>query len=416
MEKKNEQEDGELIIHEHDFQSAKDSLKKFAEEAKQQVELDAVPTDGGLFWLGDHKVTGRELNAITSKIQNYLIDENKFNRAVINELQEVYNAFEALDKDYITGIVAAIKSAENVHKKEQEDRETIKKTVHALINFQKELEKIKHLMDIDTLWNLIEKQKALLDVLNAYKDELLNLQHLTDIDTLWEKSGENSRCLDELEGKLSDNIKSFGETIEEQRKSIFNLSDKLEDNVNNQQLLSDSINKSLKEYQAIVEQRINAYEQHLKTNTANIELLRNETVKKQNDLTEQTETRLAAQDEKLNINELAQKEKLEEIRKKQEDQFKEIEKSQDMALAQLTELQTEKLKQFEENQTVVLSNISKEHYDYMTNISNSWAEEKSSLNSKVATLTQKLKNVYILAGGFAAFSILQFLLNLIGIL
>ena len=366
MEKKNEQEDTELIIQEHDFESAKDSLKKFTEEAKQQVELDAVPTDGGLFWLGDHKVTGRELNKVTFEIQNYLIKENEFDRAIINELQEVYNAFEALDKDYITGIVAAIKSAENVHKKEQEDRETIKKAVRALINFQKELEKIKHLTDIDTLWNLAKKQKVLLDALDAYKDELSNLQHLTDIDVLWEKSWENSRLLDELKNELSDNIKSFGETIEEQQRSIFALSDKLEDNVNNQHLLSDSINKSL--------------------------------------------------DEKLNINELAQKERLEKIRKEQEDYFKEIKKSQAMVLAQLTELQTEKLMQFEKAQTEALSKVSKECHGRITNIGNSWAEEKSSLNSKVITLTQKLKIVYILAGGFAAFSILQFLLNLMGII
>ena len=35
--------------------------------------LDHVPTSGGLFGLGEHKVTGNELNNIVSQIQDYLI-------------------------------------------------------------------------------------------------------------------------------------------------------------------------------------------------------------------------------------------------------------------------------------------------------------------------------------------------------
>lgn len=47
-----------LVIKEHDFQEAKNALKRYTEQAKEEVELSRVPTDGGLFNLGDHKVTG----------------------------------------------------------------------------------------------------------------------------------------------------------------------------------------------------------------------------------------------------------------------------------------------------------------------------------------------------------------------
>ena len=38
-----------LDIKEHDFQEAKNALKKYTEQAKEEVELSRVPTDGGLF-------------------------------------------------------------------------------------------------------------------------------------------------------------------------------------------------------------------------------------------------------------------------------------------------------------------------------------------------------------------------------
>lgn len=99
-----------LVIEEHNFQAAKNSLKKYTEKAKKDVELSRVPTDGGLFNLGSHKVTEEEFNDRMSQVQTYLINLNSLSQGLIDEFGEVYKAFESLDKDYISGIFSKQKS------------------------------------------------------------------------------------------------------------------------------------------------------------------------------------------------------------------------------------------------------------------------------------------------------------------
>lgn len=152
-----------LIIKEHDFQEAKNSLKKYTEQAKKNVELSRVPYEGGLFNLQDHRVTGSELNRITSQIQEYLISLNNLGQGFADEFGEVYKAFESLDKDYISGIVASIKAAEEVSRQEQKDRKDIKElvaqhelSVTVLKKFKEDIDKLKHVKDIDELWDATE--------------------------------------------------------------------------------------------------------------------------------------------------------------------------------------------------------------------------------------------------------------------
>ena len=152
--------DDELVIKEHDFQSAKNSLKRFSKQAKDHVKLSSVPTTGGLFGLGNHKVTGSELNEITSEIQGYLIKMNQLHQGFIDEFGQVYKAFDSLDKDYISGIVTSIKASEKINKEVQENRETIRKVVDVL----KEHETLKH--KVDKLWENSDGQSQVIGELS----------------------------------------------------------------------------------------------------------------------------------------------------------------------------------------------------------------------------------------------------------
>lgn len=181
-----------LVIKEHDFQEAKSALKKYTEQAKEEVELNRVPTDGGLFNLGDHKVTGSELNRITTQIQDCLIGLNHLSQGLVDEFGQVYKAFEYLDKDYISGIVASIKAAEKVSLEEQKDRKDIKELIEqhkqsiaVLKKFKADIEKIKHLADIDKVWDLIEKQTKLSKELGDYIADLSKLKHIKDVDGIY---------------------------------------------------------------------------------------------------------------------------------------------------------------------------------------------------------------------------------------
>ena len=202
-----------VVIRTQDFEDAKNGLKRFSQKNESELELDSVSESGGLFGLGDHKVTGAELNRRLTKIQSHLIDINKINIDTVKEFGQVYDAFEALDRDYIPAILMSIKAAEKANVEVKEAQADIsklldnqKKTLEILKSFQKKIESYKHISDIDKLWgdfvvaqqtlakadDLIQntKDKANkntqdINALNNFKNRIEKIKHINNIDELW---------------------------------------------------------------------------------------------------------------------------------------------------------------------------------------------------------------------------------------
>ncbi|PEP14024.1 hypothetical protein [Bacillus wiedmannii] len=154
----------ELMIKTHDFEVAKKGLKEFSQKKAEELELDTVRTDGRFFGLGDHKVTGYELNSRLGTIQQHLIDLNNTNNRTIKEFGQVYSALEALDKDYIQAILISIKATEETSKRIEATQEHIKrivddqkKTLEFLKKFKQKLDNYDHLGDIDKMWGDCQK-------------------------------------------------------------------------------------------------------------------------------------------------------------------------------------------------------------------------------------------------------------------
>ena len=150
----------DLVIKTHDFEVAKKGLKEFSQKKSEELELNTVRTDGGFLGLGDHKVTGSELNNRLSTIQNLLIELNSTNNRTIKEFGQVYSALEALDKDYIQAILISIKATEKTSKRIEATQDQIKrivddqkKTLEILKKFKHKLDSYAHLGDIDKIWN-----------------------------------------------------------------------------------------------------------------------------------------------------------------------------------------------------------------------------------------------------------------------
>ena len=149
-----------LVIKTHNFEIAKKGLKEFSQKKAEELKLNTVRTDGGFLGLGDHKVTGSELNNRLSTIQNLLIELNSTNNRTIKEFGQVYSALEALDKDYIQAILISIKATEETSKRIEATQEQIKrivddqkKTLEILKKFKHKLDSYAHLGDIDKIWN-----------------------------------------------------------------------------------------------------------------------------------------------------------------------------------------------------------------------------------------------------------------------
>ncbi|MGE9908060.1 hypothetical protein ACQRAL_11685 [Lachnospiraceae bacterium SGI.231] len=171
------------------FENAKKQLRTFSNRNSGDFGIDKVEVDGGFLWLGDHKVTGSELNKVTSQVQDYLIKINGFSKDVVKEIGYVYDALESLDKEYIPAILTAVKGAEIASNQAKGASE------HARIA-QEDIKKT------------IEKQKKIVGVLEKHKEKLDKLVHLENIDDIWKQSKE-------LEKEMSDFQKSFMEAKEQ---------------------------------------------------------------------------------------------------------------------------------------------------------------------------------------------------------
>lgn len=365
-----------LVIKKHDFQKAKNSLKEYAAKNASDLKLPSVPSSGGLFGLGDHKVTGDELNKVTSQVQDYFIDINKLTQGLIDEFGQVYKAFESLDKDYISGIVGSIKAAEKVSKEEQKDRadirkiiERLDKSVDVLKKFKDDIDKLKHITDVDKAWEMISNQEEITHSLLAYKETLSELSHLMDADTVWQ---DVASLKDECAG-IGNNVSEISSLIQDINGSIAEMQTALAEQQSKQQSFEGKIEKELSDFSASVDQ--NYLEQSDAIHNA-------------------LETTKAELSEHLKVLSEQQEKQNRDARKTQADELSRISQEQESALEAMNKTQNES----------------------MDSLVNTIEKEKASLQETVVMMKQKLKTAYIIAGTTAVLTVIHLVLNIVGVL
>lgn len=263
-------------IKSRDFARAKNRLREFSEKAVKELELEKVRTEAGPFGIFDHKVTGSELNRSIETIQEHFIAVNKTNTKVFEEFREVYNALDALDKDYMKSIIANVKSIEktsndvrtqqsilkqhneklanqqgelDVHQDEiKESVANISKIVAALNMFKEKLEGYRHIGDIDEIWDdfkIIKKDLQIhtnkldkltqtddrmfesisanthnINILNEYKEKLSGISHLKDVDSIWQDVEKHTYQFTECEKKDEELTVAIQKNKDEADKSV----------------------------------------------------------------------------------------------------------------------------------------------------------------------------------------------------
>lgn len=191
----------EMVIKRHSFDLAKNRLKEFSERPEAELEIDRVETDGGFLGLGDHKVTGCELNRRLETIQGHFIAVNTTNNKVIKEFREIYNALDALDRDYIASIVANVKAIEKTSNDVRVQQGTLKQHHEKLASQQSKLDA--HQVEIEKNVANISKVVAALKV---FKEKLESYKHLSDIDKIWNDCQKWHQEISTLSGNISDAI------------------------------------------------------------------------------------------------------------------------------------------------------------------------------------------------------------------
>lgn len=205
----------EIVIKKRNFEIAKNRLKKFSMIKEAELKIEKVKTDGGFLGLGDHRVTGYELNNRMETIQKHLIDINTTNNKTIKEFREIYNALDALDKDYMASIVASVNAIEKTSNDVRTQQGILNKHHNKLQEQQNKLDVHQN----QIVKNVDNINKTVL-ALKKFKEKLDSLKHLTDIDKIWSDCIEIHNEMRSLSNSLTISVNSTKDSIRDNIKNV----------------------------------------------------------------------------------------------------------------------------------------------------------------------------------------------------
>ncbi len=221
------QKSGSNEIVAHDFEKKKQQLLKFAKTLPKTSSLPSVRD--GKHWYGygaSVKATGDDLNNLSKRIAYSLSEQNKNIFEIKKEFISIYDTFEALDKSYIQRILVNLKATEEANRKAVKSLEQNKK--------------------------LFNSQKTIIEVLKKHKDELDKLKHLKEIDEFYnaytnfeayqEKNIEELRASQEnLDAKFLAHQKIYNQFSDKQSVEVAQLQNSQKNFSNELDGLSDTI-------------------------------------------------------------------------------------------------------------------------------------------------------------------------------
>ena len=171
-----EQEKFEINISPYDFNEAKEHLKEFAEQSRDELYFDTVKTHDDFFGFefAEHTVTGKEFNTLVEQTQNYISKFYDNQQKLIEEFGQVYKALEGLDKGYIQAIVTTVAAIEHTNKKIQKEQARIDKTIEKQKVSLVALKQFKEKFNEDNNKDLIEEHE---ERISKIDDRIVSLEN-----------------------------------------------------------------------------------------------------------------------------------------------------------------------------------------------------------------------------------------------
>ena len=210
-----EQEKFEINISPYDFNEAKEHLKEFAEQSRDDLYFDKVRTHEEFFGFGldfvDHGVTGKEFNTLVEQVQNYISKFYEKQQEVIEQFSQVYKALEGLDKGYIQAIICNVAAIELNNKKILKEQARIDKTIEkqtstllALKQFKEKFNENNHKETIEEhekrLSKLDDRIVSLEDTVNTLSLEPVS--HTSEIEELRKELKESKEQIKLISSRL----------------------------------------------------------------------------------------------------------------------------------------------------------------------------------------------------------------------
>lgn len=171
-----EQEKFEINISPYDFNEAKEHLKEFAEQSRDELYFDTVKTHDDFFGFefAEHTVTGKEFNTLVEQTQNYISKFYEKQQETIDAFSQVYKALEGLDKGYIQAIVTTVAAIKHTNKKIQKEQARIDKTIEKQKVSLVALKQFKEKFNEDNNKDLIEEHE---ERISKIDDRIVSLEN-----------------------------------------------------------------------------------------------------------------------------------------------------------------------------------------------------------------------------------------------
>ena len=235
------------LIKKHEFEENKEQIRQNLESFPSPVTLNSFPTKGSIFPFNKHSVTGSEINSsLVAPLQETLMAQNTSITTLFKIANDVYEALDSLDKDYIAGIVTAVTSAEiasdqaktasskalEASKKVTTAQEDIKRTIEALQQTVRILKEFKERTSKDfmtlslvpnqitginrKLQSLEQSNKSISRTAQNFQkaNSIINgTNHFGDIDAIWNDVEGHKTELEGLHKQVDDFITKVDEAI-----------------------------------------------------------------------------------------------------------------------------------------------------------------------------------------------------------
>lgn len=239
----NEDKTPSLSVNPEHFLNKINEIKQFSENLPKETTLPILTeAEGFLKWF-KHDVKVNDINDLTEKIQDRMIEQNKVLLRVIQEFKNVYETFSILNKEYILKIVASVKAAEEANRKAIHGLNEINKSNEVINKSNEELKKHQRKLD-----SLIGQQALVVNSLKKFKQELEELKHLKNIDTMFEALSHIQEGLNEVEA-----------TVDTHQQQLMAISERTKE----LQLNADLYQKNFEEFKALTEVQFESVEEKI---------------------------------------------------------------------------------------------------------------------------------------------------------
>lgn len=399
--------DGKNVLEPVNLEENKREIMEQRKSVPSEVSLTHFKENVGIFRAN---VKGDDLNNLVTEIQSSFSDINTRETKVYDHIDTLFKTIESIHKGSIGGIIVAVKSSQEAIEQAEYAIEQIEATLLILQNFKKQLEEnTKHLNDIDIIWDTTEQlnidvsnlNKRLsedidleIESLNSFKASIDKIKHLHDVDAMYvnlaalknELKQEKLASRKRLSG--IDNIIAGLQKQTQKLDSIVHLDDLDTMHQDLYQLQGDF--NSFKENQSIKFKSFDEFKSSIE---------KNEHIEEVDELWDNYE-KIKATAEKA--------------------------ESLSVENSECTAEMTDRLNALDEYRDKLIS------YAHLNEVDNTWEDVQiindfvngikddlqsvSGLKKEVAFFRKKLKTMYFIVGGVAGVVILQFILNIVGVL